>query len=191
MINFSDDVMKTLRKLESTIDMRDHTTELDMMVKTNWKNEQRKRGKRSFDVVKENTARGLGAEIALQQTSLFEQSSPITENAEGLTFAQRKKDVKCEGFSGEVKTMNGKYPWWYISSSQCESVMYSTRFNDFFIILAIENIKPLVYRYRPKFLVDSKVLSRYIIKNAGGFSEFKFDHPKAIAKGDCIDLWST
>jgi hypothetical protein len=190
MIKFSDEVMNVLKSLSTTVDMREHKTELDMMVNTNWKHENKRKGSRSFDVVKENTARGLGAEIALQQTELFEQSSPITENAAGLSFAQRKKDVKCEGLSGEVKTMNGKYPWWYISSAQCESVMYSTRFNDFFLILAVESVKPLVYQYRPKFLVDSKSLSRYIIKNTGGFSEYKFDHPKAIAKGDCIDLWS-
>lgn len=188
MIKFSDEVMRTLSELESVIDLRDHQEDLDMMVNTNWKNENRKRGSRSFDVVKENTARGLGAEIALQQTGLFEQSSPITEDAKGLSFAQRKKDVTCEGMTGEIKTMNGKYPWWYISSSQCESVLYSTRFNDFFLIMSVEPIKPMVYRYYPKYLIDSKRLAKYIVKNDAGYSEFKFHHSKAVADGACLEL---
>lgn len=190
MIKFSDKVMSVLHTMESVIDLRDHAKDLDMMTNTNWKNEQRRRGKRTFDVVKENTARGLGAEIALQQTELFEAAAPITENAEGLTFAQRKKDVKCEGFTGEIKTMNAKYPWWYISSAQCESIMYSTRFNDFFLLMSAEPIKPLVYSYRPRFLIDSEKLGDFIAKNNGGYSEYKYDHPRAIAKGYCLDLWS-
>ena len=190
MTVFSEGVMKVLSSLVSVVDLRDHAAELDMMTKTNWKQEMKRRGQRSYDVVRENTARGLGAEIALHQTNIFEQTSPVTENAQGLTFAQRKRDVRCEGLVGEVKTMNGKYPWWYITSAQCESIMYSTRFNDFFLILATEGVKPLVYQYRPKFLIDSKAVSGYIIKNTGGYSEYKFNHQRAVAAGDCIDLWS-
>jgi len=188
MINFSDAVMQTLHSLESVVDLRDHQSDLDMMVNTNWKNECRKRGARSFDMVKENTARGLGAEIVLQETQLFEQSSPITEDAKGLSFAQRKKDVTCEGYSGEVKTMSGKYPWWYITSSQCESVIYSTRFNDFFLIMSVDPVKPLVYKYQSRFLIDSKKMSRYIVSNTKGYSEFKFNHIQAIDDGACIEL---
>lgn len=190
MIEFSEETMRALRTLESVVDLREHQSDLDMMVKTNWKNENRKRGSRSLEVVTENTARGLGAEIALQQTGLFVQSSPITEDAKGLSFAQRKKDVVCEDMTGEIKTMNAKYPWWYISSSQCESVLYSTRYNDFFLIMSVEPTRPLVYRYYPKYLIDSKRLTRYIVKNDAGYSEFKFHHIKAISEEACIDLRS-
>jgi hypothetical protein len=193
MLDFSEEVVKSLTSLDKVIDMREHKTDLDMMVKTNWKNEVRRRGKRSHDVVVKHTAVGLGAEIAVQSTGLFEQAAPITENAEGLTFAQRKKDVFCEGKSGEIKTMNAKYPFWYISDSQAESVMYSTRFNQFFLIVAYEEVQSLKYRYRPRYLVDSNKLSEYIVKNARtgtGFSSYRFDHVRAIQNGHCVDLWS-
>lgn len=190
MLDFSKEVIGALSCLDRVVDMREHKTDLDMMVNTNWKNEMRRRGKRSHDVVVKNTATGLGAEIAVQSTGLFEQAAPITENAEGLTFAQRKKDVICEGKSGEVKTMNAKYPYWYISDSQAESVMYSTRFNQFFLIVAYDELQPLKYRYRPRYLVDSNMLSRYIVKNTGSYSPYRFDHVAAIKNGHCIDLWS-
>jgi len=187
---FSENVITAISTLNKVVDMREHTKDLDTMTATNWKNEVKKRGPRSFDVVKKNTATGLGAEIALHSTGLFEQTSAITENAVGLSFAQRKRDVRCEEKLGEVKTMNAKYPYWYISESQCESVMYSIKFNDFFLIMAYEEIQGLKYRYRPKFLIDSKKLSGYIIKNSGPYSPYRFDHERAIKKNDCVDLWS-
>lgn len=187
---YSGEVMRALAQLNCVVDLREHSADLDKMANTNWKTEQRKRGSRSFDVVKKNTACGLGAEIALETTGHFHPTSPITENAEGLSFAQRKKDVECEGFMAEVKTMNAKYPVWYISGSQAESVMYSTRFNDFFLVVAYEEIQPLKYRYRPKYLINSKAMPSYIVKANTGYSEYKFDHVRAIKNGDCVDIWS-
>jgi len=187
---FSESVMKAIKSLDSTVDMRQHERDLTLMTNTNWKNEQRKRGPRSFDVRKKNTATGLGAEIALRETGLFESTTPIIEKAEGLTFAQRKKDVKCEDKFGEVKTMSAKNPYWYISESQCESILLSQRFNDFFLIVAYEELQGLKYRYRPRFLIDSKKLSKYIIKNTSQYSPYRFDHQKAVSTGDCVDLWS-
>jgi len=187
---YSDSVMKVLTTLNEVVDVRDHDDDFMMMVNTNWKTEQKRRGKRSFDVVKKNTACGFGAEIALQSTGLFKAAAPITENAQGLSFAQRKKDVECEGKLAEVKTMNAKYPVWYISDGQAESVMYSTRFNDYFLVVAYEEIQPLKYRYRPRYLIDSKSMPRYIVKANTGYSEYKFDHTSAIKNGHCVDLWS-
>lgn len=190
MLDFSGEVIATLSSLNKVVDMREHKADLDMMVATNWKREMLRKGPRSYDVVKRNTATGLGAEIAVQSTGFFEQSSPITEDAKDLTFAQRKTDVICEGKNGEVKTMNAKYPYWYISDSQVKSVTYSTRFNQFFLIVAYEEVQPLKYRYRPRYLVDSNKLSGYIVKNNTGYSPYRFDHVRAIKNGDCIDLWS-
>jgi len=184
----SNSIVEKLRSLSTTINLLDHRGDLDMMVETNWKTECRRRGARSRDTVVRNTAVGLGAEIAIQQIEDFQQAHPITEDAAGLTYAQRKKDVICEDKSGEVKTMNGKYSVWYISDGQCESVIRSTKLNDFFLVMAYEELKPLTYKYRPKFLIDSKKLSRYIIKNTTGMSPYKFNHASAISYGDCIDL---
>lgn len=184
----SNSIVAKLRALSITVNLLDHKGDLDMMVDTNWKTECKRRGARSKDTVTRNTAVGLGAEIAIHQIEDFKQASPITEGAVGLTYVQRKKDVICEDKSGEVKSMNGKYPVWYISEGQCESVIRSTKLNDFFLVMAYDELKPLTYKYKPKFLIDSKKLSRYIIRNAGGSSPYKFNHTKAIENGDCIDL---
>ena len=189
METYSDEIMKVLATLNEVVDVRKYEDDFMTMVETNWKTERRRKGPRSYDVVKKNTAVGYGAEVALQLTGSFTPYAPITENAEGLTFAQRKRDVKCEDKIAEVKTMNSRYPVWYISGGQAESVMYSTRFNDLFLIMGYEEVKPLVYRYRPKFLIDSKRLPRYIVKANTGYSEYKFDHESAIRNGDCVDLW--
>ena len=59
MLDFSGEVIKALSCLNKVIDMREHKAELDMMVATNWKREMLRKGPRSHDVVKRNTATGL------------------------------------------------------------------------------------------------------------------------------------
>ena len=180
--------MQTLSTLESVVDLRDHKEDLEMMTATNFSQEKRRRGQRSEDVVRRHTAMGLGAEIALTQTGLFESYSKITEGAVGLSYVQRKRDLKCEDFTLEVKVMSGKYNRWYISDAQCESVLRSAVLNDFFLIVEYEDLGSLKYRYRPRFLIDSKRVSEYIIKGTGGYSSFMFSHERAIKRSHCIDL---
>jgi hypothetical protein len=186
---FSETVMKAISTLNKEVNLLDHQRDLRMMTETNWNTEQRKGGERSKETIMMHTATGLGAEIALHSTGLFTPTSEITKNAEGLSFQQRKRDVLCEEKIGEVKTMSGKYPNWYISKDQRESIMYCTQFNEFFIVVSYEQLQPLKYRYRPRFLIDSKAMARYIIKGTGK-SAYMFDHKKAIAADGCKDLWS-
>lgn len=188
---FSEKVMKALASLKKEVNVLDHKDDLDTMTETNWKTELRKdeENRRTKDTVRNHTAIGLGAELALHSTGLFIPTSKITKDAIGLTFSDRKKDVLCEEKLGEVKTMNGKWPTWYISKNQYKSVSYSIPFTEFFLIVAYEQLMPLKYRYRPRYLIDSKSILSYIIDGTAK-SKYQFDHRKAIAAGKCIDLWS-
>lgn len=188
MKRYSDKVIQSLGDLNVKINVMDHETDLMNMVNTNWKQEVKRGGSRTFDTVKINTAVGFGAEIALQSTGHFKSSSPITENAEGLTFAQRKTDLTCEDTKVEVKTMNARYPDWYLSESQATSVTYAARYNDYFLVVGYTDHGFPNYQYKPKYLIDSTTIMYYIVGNTSGFSPYKFDHRRAINKGDCIPL---
>lgn len=188
MKTFSDQVMTVLSDLNVVVDMQDHRAELDMMAATNWKQEKKRRGQRSEDVVTRHTAMGLGAEFALSGTGFFKSRSPITENAVGLSYVQRKQDMECENLVLEIKTMNSKYGKWYISDSQTESVLRSAKLNDLFLVMEYDELGGLKYRYRPRFLVDSKSIGMYIITNIGGYSPYRFAHERAVKNKHCIDI---
>lgn len=185
---FSEKVMTTLSGLNIVVDMQDHRTELDMMAATNWKQEKKRRGKRSENVVFHHTAMGLGAEFALSYTRLFKSRSPITENAIGLSYVQRKQDMECEDLVLEIKVKNAKYDKWYISNSQAKSVLHSSKLNDLFLIMEYDELGGLKYRYRPRFLIDSDNIGKYIITNIGGYSPYWFAHEYAVKNKHCIDI---
>jgi hypothetical protein len=190
MKTLSESVMRVLTDLSATINLADdkYRPDLETMVSTNLAQEKKRRGKRSEDVIRRHTAMGLGAEIALVETKLFENYSPITEGAKGLTYIQRKRDLKCEGFNLEVKVMNARYNRWYISDSQCESVLSAANLNDFFLLVEYDELSGLKYRYRPRFLIDSSKVRNYIINSTGPYSNYMFDHSRASKQGACIDF---
>lgn len=188
MDTLSKSVMDALTNLYVQIDLSKHKVDLDMMTETNWAQERKRRGSRTEDMVRRHTAIGLGAEIAVLSTKLFTSCSPITEGAKGLTYVQRKRDVECEGATLEIKTMNSKYGRWYISDGQCESVFRSAILNKYFLLVEYEDKGGLKFNYMPRFLIDSKHIARYIVANRGPYSQYVFDHNKAVKNGACIDF---
>lgn len=188
MNSLSESAMEALAGLNVVVNLVDHKADLDMMTSTNWARERKRRGVRTEDVVRRHTAMGLGAEIAVQGTGHFKQCSPITEGAKGLSYVQRKQDVECEGRKLEIKTMNSKYGRWYISDSQCESVLRSAILNDFFLLIEYDDLGGLKFRYRSRFLIDSSKIGKYIVANAGQYSQYVFDHLRAAKQGACIDF---
>ena len=189
----SDTVLKVISSLNEEIDLLDYTEDLNMMTENNCYRELKKPEKyrRTPEVIEMHTAMGLGAEKALHKTGYFKPTSKITKYAIGHTFEDLKRDVLCENLIGEIKTKNAKNPNWYISKSQYKSVGYATNYNDFFLIVAYDQINRLKYRYRPQYLIDSKSIMSYIDTTVETkYESYTFNHRKAIADGVCVDLWS-
>lgn len=194
---YDNEVMHALNDLCVTIDFNvDHQEELEMMTQNNWRQEKKKRGKRSLETVREHTAMGLGSEIAVLTLPYFAQVSEIVENAMELNFVDRMRDYKYlleEGRYGQQKTMNLKYPdlRWYISFSQLESLLRSAPFNQDLLIVGYNQIGKLKYEYHPKFLIDmEKVISpksKYVkIDKNSMYGSYMFDWKTAVADGVCF-----
>jgi hypothetical protein len=194
---YNDEIMNALNDMSFTVDFnKSHQADLEMMTENNWKQEKKKRGKRTREMIKEHTAMGLGSEIAVLSLPWFGQVSEIVENAMELNYVDRMRDYKYlleEGRYGQQKTMNLKYPddRWYISFSQLESLLRSAPFNQDLLIVGYHKIGELVFEYKPKFLIDmQKVIaqdSKYItIDRNSKFGSYIFDWRKAVADGVCF-----
>jgi hypothetical protein len=192
---FSQQVMEALSSLDKVVDLRDYPRDLENMTNTNWRNEQKKsslRSKRTFEVVQSHTARGLGAEKVIQSTGLFKEVSEIVEDGNTLTLAQRKKDVSCEGKMIEIKSMPSTYTYWNLSVDQRNSVEKAAHYTSAILVVEYdETDDPLVFRYRPKFLVDSRGIMRYIVEsNYNNKYPYYFNHHLATRDNKCIQLRS-
>ena len=194
---YSNDVMHALNDLCFVVDFnKDYQAELELMTNNNWKQECKKRGKRSLETVKEHTAMGLGSEIAVLSLPFFAQVSDIVENAMELNYVDRMRDYKYlleEGRYGQQKTMSLKYPdlRWYISFSQLESLLRSAPFNQDLLIVGYHKLGDMVFEYKPKFLIDmEKVIapnSKYIkVDKASKFGSYIFDWKQAVLDGVCF-----
>lgn len=196
---YNDDVMSALSNLTVTIDFNtQHQEDLKLMTENNWKQEKKKRGKRSYETVQEHTAMGLGSELALLTLPYFGQVSEIVENAMELNYVDRMRDYKYlleEGRYGQQKTMNLKYSdlRWYISYSQLESLLRSAPFNQDLMIVGYNKLGELKFEYKPVFLIDMKEVistnSRYInIDRNSKFDSYIFDWRKAVNDEVCFRL---
>lgn len=196
---YNDDVMNALSELTFTVDFNtQHQDDLKMMTENNWKQEKKKRGKRTYETVQEHTAMGLGSEIALLTLPYFGQVSEIVEDAMELNFVDRMRDYKYlleEGRYGQQKTMNLKYPdlRWYISFSQLESLLRSAPYNQDLLIVGYNKIGELKFEYKPVFLIEMQKVctptSRYItIDKSSKFESYIFDWRKAVNDGVCHRL---
>lgn len=194
---YNNEVMHELNDLCVTIDFNtDHQEELEMMTQNNWRQEKKKRGKRTIETVREHTAMGLGSELAVLSLPYFAQVSEIVEDAMTLDYVDRMRDYKYlleEGRYGQQKTMNLKYPdlRWYISFSQLESLLRSAPFNQDLLIVGYHKLGNLKFEYRPKFLIDmEKVISpnsKYIKVDKGSlFGSYIFDWKLAVTDGVCF-----
>ena len=191
---YHEDAMTALTRLVHTVDFNvSHQDELEMMTENNYKQERKKRGKRTRELIKEHTATGLGAEIAVQTLPYFSAVSEIVEDANELVFSDRMRDYKYlleEGVFGQIKTMNLKYPdlRWYISFAQLESMLLSKPFNRDLLIVGYNKIGELKYEYKPAFLIDMAAVvdrnSKYIKPDRNSkFDSMLFDWRKAVADG--------
>ena len=194
---YDNEVMHALNDLKFTVDFNvEHQEDLEMMTQNNWRQEKKKRGKRTLDTVREHTAMGLGSEIAVLSLPYFGQVSEIVEDAMKLNYVDRMRDYKyllSEGRYGQQKTMNLKYPdlRWYISFSQLESLLRSAPFNQDLLIVGYEKIGDLKFEYRPKFLIDMQQVispnSKYIkIDRNSAYGSYMFDWKKAVVDGVCF-----
>lgn len=194
---YQQDVMNELARLVYTVDFNtSHQDELEMMTENNWKQEKKKRGKRSRELVKEHTATGLGAEIAIASLPYFAPVSDIVEDANTLNFVDRMKDYKYlleEGVFGQIKTMNLKYPdlRWYISFAQLESMLLSKPHNRDLLIVGYNKLGELKYEYKPVFLINMDAVvspnSRYVKPDRNSqFDSMIFDWRKAVADDVCV-----
>ena len=199
MNTYTTEVMEALSTLTCTIDFNtQHQDELHMMTENNWKQEKKKRGKRSYETVQEHTAMGLGSELALLTLPYFGQVSEIVEDAMQLNYIDRMRDYKYlleEGRYGQQKTMNLKYPdlRWYISFSQLESLLRSAPFNQDLLIVGYNKLGTLKFEYKPVFLIDMQKVctptSRYIkIDKSSAYDSYRFDWNKAVTDGVCHRL---
>lgn len=198
MINLYDkDVMHALNDLCFTVDFNtEHQEELELMTQNNWKQERKKRGKRSLETVREHTAMGLGSEIAVLSLPFFAQVSDIVEDAMKLDYVDRMRDYKYlleEGRYGQQKTLNLKYPdlRWYISFSQLESLLRSAPFNQDLLIVGYTKLGDMRFEYKPKFLIDMQSVispkSKYIkIDKNSAFGSYIFDWKNAVLDGVCF-----
>ena len=181
---FSEDVMKAIASMDEIVNFLDHKSEIDMMIETNYQTELKKlkRFQRTYSRVREDTMIGYGAEKAIHKFGLFKQTSPITKNGHGLSFEQRKTDVKSK---------SAKYPEWYVSKNQHKSIKDGIEFNDFYLVMAYYEISNIKYRYCPYLLIDSKSILRYIDTNIESkYGSYTFNHHKAIADNNCVNLRS-
>lgn len=194
---YNNDVMRDLNDLCYVVDFNtEYQEELEMMTQNNWKQERKKRGKRSIETVREHTAMGLGSEIAVLSLPYFGQVSEIVEDAMKLDYVDRMRDYKYlleEGRYGQQKTMNLKYPdlRWYISFSQLESLLRSAPFNQDLLIVGYTKLGDLRFEYKPKFLIDmQKVIaptSKYVkIDKNSAFGSYIFDWKNAVLDGVCF-----
>lgn len=194
---YENDVMEALNNLTYEVDFRkEHQDELEMMTKNNWAQERKRRGKRSYETVKDHTAMGLGSEIAVLSLPQFAQVSEIVENAMTLNFVDRMRDYKYlleEGRFGQQKTMNLKYPdlRWYISFSQLESLLRSAPFNQDLLIVGYNKLGELHYEYKPTFLIDMASVispkSKYIkVDRNSAYGSYIFDWKSAVLDGVCF-----
>lgn len=193
MDTFSDKVMKALSSLNQCIHAPDYGDEFYNMVETNQLQEQKKDEKyrRSPEMILTHTAMGFGAEKALHHTGLFQPVSEVTKLRQGITYANGKKDVYCEEFIAEVKTKSNRFEDWFISKSQYNSIKECVKYNDFIIVVEYNQIDLLTYDYKPQYLVDIKSILKYIdTSKETRHGSYTFQHRKAIANGDCINLRS-
>lgn len=194
---YDNEVMHALNDLCVTVNFNEsHQEELKMMTENNWKQERKKRGKRSYETVMDHTAMGLGSEIAVLTLPYFAQVSDIVEDAMKLDYVDRMRDYKYlleEGRYGQQKTMNLKYPdlRWYISFSQLESLLRSAPFNQDLLIVGYTKLGELHYEYRPKFLIDMQSVispkSKYIkVDKNSMYGSYIFDWKTAVLDGVCF-----
>lgn len=194
---YDNEVMHALNDLCVEVNFnKDHQEELRLMTENNWKQEKKKRGKRSYETVMDHTAMGLGSEIAVLSLPFFGQVSEIVEDAMQLNYVDRMRDYKYlleEGRFGQQKTMNLKYPdlRWYISFSQLESLLRSAPFNQDLMIVGYNKLGDLHYEYRPKFLIDMQSViapkSKYIkIDRNSAYGSYIFDWKSAVVDGVCF-----
>jgi len=193
MMMFSEDVMKAIASMDEIVNLLDHKKDIDIMIKNNYQQELKKdvEFQRSYSRICEDTRIGYGAEKAIHKSGLFKQTSPITDTPRDMSFRQIKTDVECEGKIGDVKSKSAKYPEWYISKNQYKSIKQGMEYNDFYLVMAYFEINETKYRYCPYLLIDSKAIMRYIdITKETRYGSYTFNHRKAIADDNCVNLRS-
>lgn len=152
--------MDALRQMNAVVDLEQHSEEVNKMYKNNMK---RSAG-RTPDMVLEHTRRGFGAEVALRETGFFTSVSEMVDDADTeISFADRMRDLTCDGIMTSVKTMKDNYRYFYVTETQFKSIKHTQPFCDLMLVMSAKNIGVGVYRYKPIYLVDNKRVHEYIV----------------------------
>jgi hypothetical protein len=193
---FPKESLRVLSELVSIVRMRDHPADLKNMTGNNVREEQKisPEARRSPSQIERDTARGLSLEQGLIDTGEYIRSTPIVEDSRKLSFHALKHDLLhlSTGFLIEAKTMSINWDKWYLSYKQYFSTVQSTNHSDLFAIGVSIPVGPpddYIFRVSIRFVVDSRSLSRYLVRGTG-YSPYEFDHAAAVDAGVCVDLRS-
>jgi len=190
-----DDLISSLKGTCIEIDSNDYRDEIDMQVDTNYVREIKKCEKpRSKDEIWKHTVAGFCAEKSLQIINgSLESYSPITKNAEGLSFLNRQTDLLYGNTQIAVKSKSKKYPMFYLSHSQISSINHLIPHNEYMIAVEYVNsdLNKSVYKYNPLFIAKTKHIVKYITPLFGRSTKWSGHHLNyqlGIEKNEFIDL---
>lgn len=195
------------RTMLTNKDMR----EIKYMYDTNLARESLRSKPRSPEVVKWHTVMGLYGERAvtslLSLTDLKIETPPVTANAAGVSYIDRKHDVRFylpseddthTVYKMEVKTTSNQ---WYdtipLSYNAAKSVVSAMKVSDFLIYLTWTKLSEWQYRFRPRFIIDVDDLitedmvrpNEFIIDRLPNWeSPYRFDTKRARRLKSYIDL---
>lgn len=187
MTPFSDEVMRVLREMDALVDLDKHHDDVQRM----FNNNRRRSGGRTPEMVLEHTQRGYGAEIALQETGLFQPAAAIVEDAdEELTFADRMRDLTCEGRVVSVKTTKDSYRYFYVTETQFRSILHTRDHCNLLLVMSSRAEGAALWRYKPKFLIDNRAAADFISypSTPTPWRSRVFRAEEAVAAGACVDL---
>jgi hypothetical protein len=162
------------------------------VVETNLLSENRKpRDKRrTRRQVLDHTTQGYICEYALDAVlPNVKDYAPVTKNAGGLSYLQRKTDklidnVKCEIKSWEQKYYDRPHYGYHclpVSESQLNSIDHAIPLNKYIMCMSWHRIEEGVYRVKPQLIVDTSIMKKLYVPIKLPYSKVGIDISKALS----------
>lgn len=164
---------REIMKMEPTVLDGAASAKFDWVVANNIREEKKKNGDRSDEIIRIHTAKGIGLETYLLKNDFFSEAAPVVEDArKDLTFIERSRDLLYFDQYVQVKSLTRVYGnWSYISESTFKSITGSHKHNSFYIFGMADQVEDnsTLYTYKPYFAIESKTLAMAIRQTEGSY----------------------
>lgn len=189
------DTISLLKTMDIVIGWHDLTKsqqeDILTVAETNIKSEKRKPKdkRRTNHQVLDHTMQGYICEYALDAVlPNIKDFAPVTKNAGGLSYLQRKTDKLIDGIKCEIKSWEQKYYDGLVYDEYClpmvpkqyQSIEQAIPLNKYIICMSWHRIEEGIYRVKPQLIVDTNIMRKLYTRIQWTHSNIAIDISKAL-----------